>query len=322
MTSPVLAAGAVCWRIVDDTVRVLVIHREHRNDVSLPKGKVDPGESLPVAAVREVAEETGLAVALGQPLATTNYSLASGREKIVHYWAAHVGEKQIARSTFVPNKEVAAFEWLSITRARNALSYPRDVAVLDSFAAVAERGVASSFALIVLRHGEAVRAESWKESDSARPLVEAGERDASIACETIAAWGPRRLFSSTAERCRATIAPLSTLVGHTIDVMDAISQDTLGRDTARVRDLVGECIRERKTTVICSHQPVIPEIVREIARATGTRAHSRIDVSATLHTAGFSVFHLPHCDPSAGILGIETYNSDSPPSTIMRWPTD
>jgi 8-oxo-dGTP pyrophosphatase MutT (NUDIX family) len=46
-STTVVAAGAVCWRLVDGKVRVLLIHRDHHGDVSLPKGKVDPGEATP-----------------------------------------------------------------------------------------------------------------------------------------------------------------------------------------------------------------------------------------------------------------------------------
>ena len=67
VTTAVYAAGAVCWRFIDGKLHVLVIHRTVYGDVTIPKGKVDPGESLPRTAVREIAEETGLDVALGVP---------------------------------------------------------------------------------------------------------------------------------------------------------------------------------------------------------------------------------------------------------------
>lgn len=59
MTTAIYAAGAVCWRLIDGKVHVLVIHRTVYGDVTIPKGKVDPGESLPQTAVREIEEETG-----------------------------------------------------------------------------------------------------------------------------------------------------------------------------------------------------------------------------------------------------------------------
>ncbi|MDT5073257.1 MAG: 8-oxo-(d)GTP phosphatase, partial [Mycobacterium sp.] len=65
------AAGAVLWRPDEDSTDgvveplVAVVHRPRYDDWSLPKGKVDPGETEPVTAVREVLEETGYASVLG-----------------------------------------------------------------------------------------------------------------------------------------------------------------------------------------------------------------------------------------------------------------
>ena len=161
MTTAIYAAGAVCWRIVDGKMMVLVIHRTVHGDVTIPKGKVDPGESLPQTAVREILEETGLAVALGVPVGVANYPLGNGREKIVHYWSAEVSEEAIRRSTFVPNGEVAALEWVTVKRARSYLSYPTDVEILEHFAPSSTPGVTSTFAIIALRHGKATAPAAW-----------------------------------------------------------------------------------------------------------------------------------------------------------------
>ena len=61
----VYAAGGVVWRIVEDKLRVLVIHRTRYRDLTLPTGKVDHGEMLAETAAREIFEETGIRVALG-----------------------------------------------------------------------------------------------------------------------------------------------------------------------------------------------------------------------------------------------------------------
>ena len=52
----ILAAGAVLWRPQECTgaPAIAVIHRLRYDDWSFPKGKVDPGETEPVAAVREI----------------------------------------------------------------------------------------------------------------------------------------------------------------------------------------------------------------------------------------------------------------------------
>ena len=85
----VKAAGALLWRKGTDDLETLLVHRPHRQDWTFPKGKLEPGEHAAVAAVREVAEETGYVVALGRPLPTRRY-LVEGRRKQVRYWAAKV----------------------------------------------------------------------------------------------------------------------------------------------------------------------------------------------------------------------------------------
>lgn len=54
---PVTSAGGV---ILDSESRVLMLHRKLEGTWVLPKGRVEPGESLRDTALREVAEETGL----------------------------------------------------------------------------------------------------------------------------------------------------------------------------------------------------------------------------------------------------------------------
>ena len=56
----ILAAGGVLFRPLDDGVEIAVVHRPRYDDWSLPKGKMDPRESLAAAAVRELQEETGI----------------------------------------------------------------------------------------------------------------------------------------------------------------------------------------------------------------------------------------------------------------------
>ena len=82
------AAGAVAWRPgPDGRPEILLVHRRKYDDWSLPKGKVEPGEVLPVTAVREVLEEGGARLALGRRLNSVRYNVG-GRPKRVHYWSA------------------------------------------------------------------------------------------------------------------------------------------------------------------------------------------------------------------------------------------
>jgi 8-oxo-dGTP diphosphatase len=307
VTGTVYAAGAVCWRIIEGRLHILVIHRPHRKDVSLPKGKVDPGESLPETAVREIREETGLAVSLGVPLGCTEYTLPNGRAKAVYYWAARVTEKAVLASDFLPNHEVEALEWVTLKKARSYLSYPHDVAIVDEFARIADRGSLDTFAIVVLRHAKAVPASSWDGRDSTRRLNKRGVEEAAAAGRAIAAWRPRRLVSSTAKRCRATIAPLSAALKRPVRLTDEISQEANERGDADVRSVIGKRVRARKSAVLCSHRPVIPEILRELALATATPLGPYLDEASSLPTGGFTVVHLSVEHPGSGIVAIETH---------------
>ncbi|GAA1837903.1 NUDIX hydrolase [Agromyces salentinus] len=303
----VYAAGAVCWRIIDGRMHVLLIHRTVHGDVTIPKGKVDPGESLPQTAVREIAEETGLAIALGVPLGISRYLMPNGREKVVHYWAGEVSDQALQRSTFKPNGEVAALEWVTVKRARSYLSYAPDVEILESFAALVDQGVTSTFPLILLRHGKAVSRDSWKGEDTARPLSRRGVEQAAALVETIRAWHPTRIVSSPAVRCVTTVRPLSAANGVEVKLDARISQDAWTHGDADVRRVVGKRVRSGRSAVICSHGPVLPDIVREIALATSTPLGSYVTDAAELEPGGFSVVHLSATNSGSGIISIETH---------------
>ncbi|KQO94500.1 NUDIX hydrolase [Leifsonia sp. Leaf264] len=303
----IYAAGAVCWREVEGRLMVLVIHRTVHGDVTIPKGKVDPGETLPQTAVREIKEETGLTVALGVPVGVSNYPLSGNRTKIVHYWSAEVSDDAVRHSTFVPNGEVAALEWVTIKKARSYLSYKSDVEILDAFAALVDSGITRTFALVVLRHAKALTRGEWKKSDSSRPLSERGVHQAATIVDTIQAWRPKRITTSSATRCVTTVTPLSVASGIELKRTDALSQDAFEDGTADIRSVIGKRVRSRKTAVICSHGPVLGEILREIALATGTPTGSYIADAASLEVGAFSVVHLSSTNPSSGIIAIETH---------------
>ena len=304
--SDVFAAGAVCWRLIDGRMHVLLIHRTVHGDITIPKGKVDPGETLPRTAVREIEEETGLAVALGGPLGVSRYDMPDGHAKIVHYWAAEITAEAIAHSTFVPNGEVAALEWVTIKKARSYLSYPADVEIMEAFGALVDAGVTRTFAIIALRHGKAAP-RTGSGPDARRPLTPRGVTQAASLVDTVTAWRPLRIISSTATRCVTTVAPLAAATGIPVKQTDRISQDALESGEADVRSVVGKRVRARKTAVLCSHGPVLPEILREIALATGGQTYPALFDAANLDTGGFSIVHLSSENPAAGILAIETY---------------
>ena len=116
----VKAAGGVVRR-EDGTIAV--VHRPRYDDWSLPKGKLDPGESWEDCALREVWEETGLRCELGEELSATFYDDRKGRDKLVRWYRMDVdGEPD----EFVPNDEVDELRWLIPSAAAELLSYEHD----------------------------------------------------------------------------------------------------------------------------------------------------------------------------------------------------
>ena len=127
------AAGGVVYRPGrDNGVEILVIHRPRYDDWTLPKGKLEPGETHEQAAVREVAEETGLRCELGPELPSTSYHDRKGRPKSVRYWAMRPLD-----GGFRPHGEVDEIRWLTVEAAEDLLSHDHDHEVLRAFAASA-----------------------------------------------------------------------------------------------------------------------------------------------------------------------------------------
>ena len=127
-TDVVQAAGGLVVRRQGGVLEIVVVHRPLHQDWSFPKGKLEAGETLELAALREVREETGMACRLLQFLGHTDYVDRKGRPKAVAYWVMAAEE-----GSFTPNLEVDQLRWLTLEEATRLLSYPRDqelVAVL------------------------------------------------------------------------------------------------------------------------------------------------------------------------------------------------
>jgi 8-oxo-dGTP pyrophosphatase MutT (NUDIX family) len=111
-------------------LEVLAVHRPRYDDWSLPKGKLEDGESDAECALREVEEETGLSCRLEEELPSTRYRDRHDREKLVRYWAMRPLE-----GSFSPRREVDEVKWISPGAASDLLSYSRDAEVVAAFAA-------------------------------------------------------------------------------------------------------------------------------------------------------------------------------------------
>ena len=122
----VQAAGGV---VVRADGRLAVIHRPRYDDWSLPKGKLEAGESFEDGALREVREETGIRGRIVAELAPTEYVDRKGRDKIVRWYRMDLDGDPLE---FAPNDEVDELRWLTPVEARDLLSYEHDRALVET----------------------------------------------------------------------------------------------------------------------------------------------------------------------------------------------
>jgi len=305
---PVLAAGALCWREVDGEILILLVRRTQHKDVSLPKGKLDPGETLPETAVREIAEETGLSISLGAPLGEVDYVLPNGRDKVVFYWSAEVSEHAVAASRFTPNDEIESLEWVSVAEARATLSYRHDLDIVETFVGRVATRTARTFALIALRHAKTVPPDSWDGPDATRPLLQRGVDQAASIAQGLAAYRPTKIISSTATRCLSTVAPVARITGVEVRETANLSQDAHEWGKADVVKVITRRLAKRKTALLCSHGPVLPDIIDEIAHLTNTPITSELRRAAMLSPGQYSVLHIALDSSEPTIVAIETHS--------------
>jgi 8-oxo-dGTP pyrophosphatase MutT (NUDIX family) len=280
-TRPILAAGAVLWRPSDDDggLKVAVIHRPRYDDWSLPKGKLDPGESEPVAAVREISEETGFSATLGRRLGTVRYPVEQGLKQ-VRYWAARAGAGE-----FAPNEEVDELRWLPVDQALDAVSYDFDRKTLQQFG----KRPADTSTLLIVRHGRAGDKKKYRGDDRERPLDKVGRAQAESLVGMLLAFGATELHAADRVRCEQTLEPLAQELGVPIASEPALTEEAYRDDRKAARRRVTEIAGAGTGRVVCTQGRVIPDLVRWWCDRDGVRpdeSHNRKGSMWVLSSAG------------------------------------
>jgi len=301
--STVHAAGAVLWRpdASGEAVEVAVVHRPHHQDWSLPKGKVDPGETRVDAAVRELAEETGFAAVLGRHLHTVRYTVGSD-DKVVDFWAARAGEGR-----FTPGDETDELRWLSPGDAAELVSYPSDREVLDAFAT----RPAGLRTLLLVRHALAGKRSEWAGPDGERPLVDDGRVQAQRLAQLLARFGVGALYAVPKTRCRQTLAPYAEATGLRVEEVPELGDGAVARDDGPARATLERLAGGGVTAAVCAQGDGIPHLVRALAadaEKAGTAAVSDRDLTDPPCRKG-SVWVLSF-DPD-GTLAAADYHRDA-----------
>lgn len=298
----VYAAGAVLWRpvsadaadeLVDNKdVEIAVIHRPRYDDWSLPKGKVDPGETAPVAAVREVLEETGQHSILGRRLDMVSYPIDSGVKK-VYYWAARA-----TGGEFTPGNEVDELIWLPMADALEKLSYRHDRKMLRHFA----KYPADTHTVLIVRHGTAGRKSRFKGDDTKRPLDKRGRAQAEALVPQLLAFGATDVFAADRVRCHQTVEPLAEELGVTVHNEPTLTEESYAKSAKRARHRMLEIAAHEGTPVICSQGKVIPDLIEWWCERDGVRPDKSRNHKGSTWVLSLSAGRLVAADYIGGAL--------------------
>lgn len=135
MIKPVIAAGGVVYRYQasGEEPEVLLIHRNGYWDI--PKGKLEKEESIPMCAVREVAEETGSEIpAIVSDLGTTYHEYKEKRKVIgkTTYWYSMIFLREQQLSPQI-KEGIQSLEWVELPVAIKKVGFENLREVLYSF---------------------------------------------------------------------------------------------------------------------------------------------------------------------------------------------
>ena len=309
----VVAAGAILWRLEKGELKLAIIHRSRYDDWSWPKGKIDKGETVAEAAVREIREETGLRVSLGVYLSEINYKLPNGDKKQVHYWAAKVSDKAMADSKFKPSEEVEKVDWKTPQQAKKLLSYEFDEKPLTALLDLFDRGLLDTKPLIVLRHARAMARADWKGGktvdDGKRPLHDFGKQQAKALIKPLTAFGVKKVIASPWKRCRDTVKPFAEKFKLAVVERSQLSELGNAKRPARTSNVIEDLIEINKATVVCSHRPSLPTILKTIGGFAAAELRREINSASTLRPGQMLVVHLNHTGKKPRVVAVELQES-------------
>ena len=251
------AAGALLWRETQErTIEIALIHRPRYDDWTLPKGKIEEGETALQCAYRELVEETGIKASFTRQLGSIDY-MENGEGKRVIFWAAHCA---LNASTFIANEEVDQLRWLPSEEAIELSTYQSDREMIANFQSQEQR----TDTLIILRHAKALERGDWDEPDSQRTLNEVGFDQAQLLIKHLEPFAIDEVYTSDYTRCMQTVTPLAHTRGLSITGVPSLNEQIFEEDPSRAVAFANALKQDEKNILICSHNPVIPTMLRGI----------------------------------------------------------
>lgn len=282
------AAGVLLWRRSASGLDVLMVRSAKHGHWSWPKGRLEPGETLPECAVRETVEETGLRPRLGVPLGRAGYRLPDGRPKVVHHWAARIADGGAdadgaaddgpLRPPAGAAGEIAELAWVPVTRAADRLAFAEHHLPLHELTALEANGRLDSRPVLVLRHASARSRQAWDGNDADRPLSGKGRRQAAALPGLLGCWQPSRLLSSPWRRCMDTVTPYATAAGLSLVTDSGLSESGHRKAPPVAAARVEELVAGDEAALLCTHRPVLGAVLGAV------EGHATPGVAAGLPT--------------------------------------
>ena len=290
-----------------------MVHRPRYGDWAWAKGKLEPGEEWPVAAEREVFEETGFHVRLGRTLPTSEYPLTdqSGQPvtKQCRYWTAEVvgGDGTLVN-------EIDEVAWLDLPAAAARLSYPRDHDQLQALERADLSGRLTTWPLVIVRHAKSRSRSSWTQADPLRPLNARGRQRAEALIPVLAAFGVNRIVTSPSVRCLDTVAPYAAATRTRARLKWALSEEGFAENPDRAGHHLTRLLERGHAAVVCSHGPVLPGLLEQLAGLADANESAAAVTLAEAARDGMGkgealVAHLVGTGDQAVIVDLERYRA-------------
>ena len=136
-----VSAGGVVFRRSEGLSEIAIVRIVPELRWQLPKGLIDPGETIEEAALREVREESGIAAELVSPIETIEYWFVADRDgrrvryhKFVHFFLMSYMSGDVTDH----DHEVDESRWVDIDTALRMLEFKSERDVVAKAAAMVD----------------------------------------------------------------------------------------------------------------------------------------------------------------------------------------
>ncbi len=136
-----------------------------------------------------------------------------------------------------------------------------------------------SWPLVLVRHAHAVpRGEYRGDDDTQRPLTAAGTARARELVPVLGAYGVTRVVSSPSERCVRTVHPYARSAGAKVRCRDGLSEEGHAEAPLKARTHLRRLLDRGEAALLCSHGPVMPSMLDELAARLDLDAAGAVEV--------------------------------------------